>query len=199
MKIKLCTIVSLILCAAVSAGCGKSGQQEPTATAAASAEPASESSETAGADAEKGESVYKVLVADQFGEPVSGARVQFCSDEMCLFAVTGTDGIAEFETDEGQGYEVHLFKVPDNYESDDTVYPVPDKYCTVEVTAYLKEDAADITDDTYSEEDYNNMTIESLGIRLDIKGVYKGLNGFIAQSVIFYAAMQRLCAPICAV
>lgn len=148
MKIKLCTIVSLILCAAVSAGCGKSGQQEPTATAVASV-----STETAEADAEKRDSVYKVLVTDQFGNPVSGAKVQFCNDEMCLFSVTGTDGIAEFKTDEGQGYEVHLFKVPENYESDDTVYPAPEKYGTVTITAYLKDDAADITDARSPEED----------------------------------------------
>ena len=72
---------------------------------------------------------------------------------MCLFSVTGTDGIAEFETDEGQGYEVHLFKVPENYESDATVYPAPEKYGTVTITAYLKDDAADITDTRSPEED----------------------------------------------
>ena len=148
MKIKLCTIVSLILCAAVSAGCGKSGQQEPTATAAASV-----SAETAEADAEKRDSVYKVLVTDQFGNPVSGAKVQFCNDEMCLFSVTDASGTAEFETDEGKGYEVHLFKVPENYESDDTVYPAPEKYGTVTITAYHKEDDADITDALSPEKD----------------------------------------------
>ena len=148
MKIKLCTIVSLILCAAVSAGCGKSGQQEPTATAAASV-----SAETAEADAEKRDSVYKVLVTNQFGNPVSGAKVQFCNDEMCLFSVTDASGTAEFETDEGQGYEVHLFKVPKNYESDDTVYPAPEKYGTVTITAYLKEDDTDITDARSPEKD----------------------------------------------
>lgn len=148
MKKTLCSVVTLVFCAAVSAGCGKSGQQEPTATAAASV-----SAETAEADAENRDSVYKVLVTDQFGNPVSGAEVQFCNDEMCLFSVTDASGIAEFETDKGQGYEVHLFKVPENYESDDTVYPAPEKYGTVTITAYLKEDAADITDARSPEKD----------------------------------------------
>ena len=148
MKKTLCSVVALVFCAAVLAGCGKSGQQEPTATAVASV-----SAETAEADAEKRDSVYKVLVTDQFGNPVSGAKVQFCNDEMCLFSVTDASGTAAFETDEGQGYEVHLFKVPENYESDDTVYPAPEKYGTVTITAYLKDDAADITDVRSPEED----------------------------------------------
>lgn len=60
------------------------------------------------------QSGYSVLVTDEDGEPVANVKVQLCTDSTCFVAVTGEDGIAEFDVKSGE-YEVHVLKVPEGF------------------------------------------------------------------------------------
>ena len=64
---------------------------------------------------------YRVFVADEKGNPVQGAAVQFCSDSQCMMAKTDENGMAVFEVEPGS-YSVHILKVPSDYEKHLTEY-----------------------------------------------------------------------------
>ena len=89
--------------------------------------------ETAPPVAENGEGVYRVIVADEDGEMVEGAMVQFCSDTSCMMGKTDAEGIASFEAEEGE-YTVHVLKVPEGYEGTNEEFPTLDTYCDICVT-----------------------------------------------------------------
>ena len=59
--------------------------------------------------------VYRVIVADEDGDLVEGAVVQFCSDSTCTMGKTDENGVAEFNAEEGI-YTVHILKVPEGYQ-----------------------------------------------------------------------------------
>ena len=73
-----------------------------------------------------GDKNYEVLVSDESGAPVSGVKVQFCSDTECMMETTGENGIAVFEREAGE-YTVHVLTVPEGYASDSTEYSAPDE------------------------------------------------------------------------
>ena len=80
---------------------------------------------------------YRVFVADEKGDPVQGAAVQFCSDSQCMMAKTDENGMAVFEVEPGS-YSVHILKVPSDYEKHLTEYRLSDTYSDVVVVLNFK-------------------------------------------------------------
>ena len=70
---------------------------------------------------------YTIKVVDEASDPVSGATVQFCSDDKCKMAKTGSDGTVMFDDPEGV-YTVHILKVPKGYKNNDSEYKTDDHY-----------------------------------------------------------------------
>ncbi len=68
---------------------------------------------------------YRVYCADEKGNPVAGATIQFCSDVSCMMKKTDETGLAIFAEQPGH-YTVHLLKPPKGYEKDSTEYPAPE-------------------------------------------------------------------------
>ena len=58
--------------------------------------------------------VYKVVVKDEQGNPVSGAMVQLCEGSVCKPKATDANGVAEYATEEAD-YEVKLMRLPTGY------------------------------------------------------------------------------------
>ena len=80
---------------------------------------------------------YRVFVADEKGNPVQGAAVQFCSDSQCMMAKTDENGMAVFAVEPGS-YSVHILKVPSDYEKHLTEYRLSDTYSDVVVVLNFK-------------------------------------------------------------
>ncbi|MBR1659130.1 MAG: redoxin domain-containing protein [Oscillospiraceae bacterium] len=76
---------------------------------------------------------YRVYVMDEDGNPVEGAKVQFCSDDMCRFANTDANGLATFESDKGV-YSVHILKVPEGYVKNDTEFTTLEEYSDIVIS-----------------------------------------------------------------
>ena len=75
----------------------------------------------------------RILVKDEAGTPVKGARVQFCSDSECMLGTTDATGLATFEVPEGT-YTVHVLKVPEGYKKNPDEYKTSDTYCDVYIS-----------------------------------------------------------------
>ena len=90
--------------------------QAPATPAAAPAQPAQPAEQAAPAQpaAEADKKDYRVIVKDESGAPVEGARVQFCDDVTCMFSKTDETGTASFAAEQGQ-YTVHIQKAPEGY------------------------------------------------------------------------------------
>ena len=79
------------------------------------------------------DSVYRVLVKDEDGNPVPGTAVQFCSDTACMMGETDETGTVEFPEEKGH-YTVHILEAPEEYLADDTEYTL-EEFC--DLTVYL--------------------------------------------------------------
>ena len=86
---------------------------------------------------------YTVIVMDEDGNPVPGAKVQFCSDVECVAGVTDESGTARFDKEAG-AYTVHILEVPNGYAPDDTEYNAPST--PGKVTIVLKAEAREEAD-----------------------------------------------------
>ena len=82
---------------------------------------------------ESEDGLYHVKVVNKAGEPVQGARIQFCSDTFCMMGKTDADGIASWEMEAGT-YEIHVNKVPQGYADVEDVIPAPEEPGTVVIT-----------------------------------------------------------------
>ncbi len=80
--------------------------------------------EKAEAEASSAEA-YRICVRDEASNPVSGAVVQFCRDDLCLMGTTDESGRTAFAEPEGR-YEVHVLKAPDGYLADEKTYAMTD-------------------------------------------------------------------------
>ncbi len=78
--------------------------------------------------------VYRVIVQDESGAGVKGARVQFCSDIECTMAETDENGIASFGDFNEGSYTVHVLTVPEGFEKDSSEYKTPETYGDVTIT-----------------------------------------------------------------
>ena len=87
-----------------------------------------------GASADTGNATeYRIICVDEYGLPVAGCTVQFCSDNTCMMAKTDENGIAAFQEPPGH-YTVHLLKPPAGYAKDSTEYIAPEMYGDVIIT-----------------------------------------------------------------
>ncbi len=79
------------------------------------------------------DSLYRVIVIDEDGSPVSGVTVQFCSETACMMGETDETGTAIFEEPMGH-YTVHILKAPEGYIVDEAEYPLE---AFADLTIYL--------------------------------------------------------------
>ena len=91
---------------------GDISEYEKTIDSLLNHEKVSESSAQPAAETDKTD--YRVIVKDESGAPVAGARVQFCDDVTCMFGKTDETGTASFAAEQGQ-YTVHIQKAPEGY------------------------------------------------------------------------------------
>ena len=159
MKRPIALLLALCLTAAL-VGCGEAAA--PTATAVPSAV----------------KDGYRVLVTDEYGAPVAGVTVQFCSDSECMLGETDDSGVAAFEQ-AGGSYTVHLLRVPERYAPDDTEYPAPAEPGLVTIVLHPAEAAAD------SE---NVIDAPQLGFRFVPPDTYESARGTLNWSVRYLSA-----------
>ena len=81
-----------------------------------------------------GASEYRVLCVDEAGQPVAGAKIQFCTNDVCMMGVTDESGAAVFDADPGTSNIIHLLKAPEGYAPDSTEYHAPESYGDVTIT-----------------------------------------------------------------
>ncbi len=86
---------------------------------------------------ENSENAYRIFVVDENAVPVAGAMVQFCTDSMCMMAVTDADGMASFDETPGV-YDVHILQVPDGYEQTVEGFKTKDVYSDMYITIEKK-------------------------------------------------------------
>ena len=75
---------------------------------------------------------YDVYVTDENG-PVEGVMIQFCSSTSCTMEKTDAEGLVSFSMPAGEIYDIHVLKVPEGYEKDDTVYHTEDEKSDVQI------------------------------------------------------------------
>lgn len=59
--------------------------------------------------------LYRFLCVDEDGNPISGVKLQICTDEMCTMQTSSADGRIEFAGDPQQ-YSIHVYSCPEGYE-----------------------------------------------------------------------------------
>ncbi len=67
------------------------------------------------------DSVYRIIVVDEDGNPVPEVTVQFCSDTACMIGETDETGTAEFRQPEGH-YTVHILDAPEEYQEEENEF-----------------------------------------------------------------------------
>ena len=67
--------------------------------------------------AEAAPGMYILHIADQYGSPVPGAAVQFCTDTSCVFQEAGETGVIMFAGPQDT-YHVKLLEVPEGFSFD---------------------------------------------------------------------------------
>lgn len=87
---------------------------------------------TANAVTENHDILYNVYVTDENG-PVGGVTIQFCSDACCMMGKTDANGQVSFTMPAGEIYDVHVLRVPEGYEKDNTAYHTTDKSSDVQI------------------------------------------------------------------
>ena len=98
----------------------------------AKAAPATAKSATSSGAVANDKGVFRVIVLDTNGDPVTGAMLQFCDDTACRMGETDENGAASFPgAAEGHPYTVHLLEVPDEYEMTEEEYTSLDTFCDV--------------------------------------------------------------------
>ena len=116
MKKAISIILALTLGATLLTGCGSTQQGTGAADAGASGDASATAAVSTAEDAEVPEGAYVIYVKDaESGNPIEGAKIQFCSDLECRLGTTDGTGMAVFEADPGD-YTAHLLKTPEGYE-----------------------------------------------------------------------------------
>lgn len=110
-----------------------SGEGSVESLSGESSEEETEESQLAARVETNDDSLYRVIVLDEDGSPVSGVMVQFCSDTACMMGETDETGTAIFEEPLGR-YTVHILKAPEEYAADEAEYPLE---AFADLTIYL--------------------------------------------------------------
>ncbi len=88
--------------------------------------------DAANAIAENLDVLYNVYVTDENG-PVAGVTIQFCSSTSCKMGKTDAEGLVSFSMPAGEIYDIHVLRLPEGYEKDDTVYHTEDEKSDVQI------------------------------------------------------------------
>lgn len=133
MKKYVAIVVMICLSASLLMGCGGSGGGDKNVGAQSKAKEQAVVQQQSEAKAEKTQAKeqadqkvteelpsqtdgYAIFVRDANSkEPLSGVKVQFCSDTMRMMGVTDNTGVAVFNMDPGN-YEAHILKPPAGYQ-----------------------------------------------------------------------------------
>ena len=102
MNIKPIALMLALFALLVLTSCKSASEEEvqmPSATAAAAPD-------------------WDIRILDDRGDPVSGARLQFCTDALCVMAVSDNEGRVDFNG-EKDAYEVHVLSLPAGYVYDE--------------------------------------------------------------------------------
>ena len=128
MKISL-----LLICAALVAGTPVIGAYTDRYEPVAETLPEEEVEETPlTAHVETNEdSLYRVIVVDEDGNPIPEVAVQFCSDTACMLGETDETGTAVFEEEKGH-YTVHILEAPEEYIVEEEVFTL-EEFCDLTV------------------------------------------------------------------
>lgn len=132
----------LVLCMALClCACGGGNETEGTSNSSTQSTAASSSTQSTAASSSSeavsdGKVEYKVTVLDPDGNPVVGAWVQICLEDLCYNPVgTDEDGVAIFRLEEMEGYKTKLAAPLDGYVDGDYIYFAEGSY---EVTITLE-------------------------------------------------------------
>lgn len=135
IKHLLAILLALCLVFALCACSGDSGETNETSTAPSdgSTEETQESTEETVSG-----TVYTVKVADEAGNPISGAMVQMCQGGNCMPMATNAEGVAVYTMQEEADYEVKFVTLPTGYDytTQETVFHFADG--SFELTITLK-------------------------------------------------------------
>ena len=133
MKKYVAIIIMICLSASLLMGCGGSGGGDKSVGAQPGEEAQAEVRQQAKAQTETAQAEeqtdnqltgelpsqtdgYVIFVKDaNTEEPLTGVKVQFCSDIQCMMAVTDNTGAAVFNVDPGN-YQAHILKPPAGYQ-----------------------------------------------------------------------------------
>ena len=122
MKKIVMFVIVLTMGVALLAGCGSAEQGKKsigTASVSKGAVNADVAAPAANAGAKTSDGKYEIYVLDaETEEPVTGVKVQFCSDTQCLMGKTDDKGCAVFDEAPGN-YTAHVLKAPEGYEKTD--------------------------------------------------------------------------------
>ena len=87
-----------------------------TAASLAGSEPLSPAEpRTDDVQAEEETDVYTLLIVDQFGDPVPGVFVNFCTDTFCALTQTDENGLIRYQG-EPMVYHLTVLNVPEGYD-----------------------------------------------------------------------------------
>lgn len=113
MMLVLTMALGLVACAQPENPTESTPKQEPSNPGSTS------SSQTQPSSTQKEEPGYVVTVVDQDGNPVAGATVLLCDENMCYAPVkTNENGVAEFSQKDVTGAKSKISKAPEGYTID---------------------------------------------------------------------------------
>ena len=77
------------------------------------------------------DTVYRIIVTNEDGDPVPEVAVQFCSDNTCKMGETDEAGTAVFQNEKGC-YKVHILEAPEEYIVDETEFTL-EEFCDLTI------------------------------------------------------------------
>ncbi len=83
-----------------------------------------------------GDSVYRVIVIDEDGNPIPEVKIQFCSDSTCMTGETDETGTAVFQEEKGH-YTAHILKAPEEYDVIDSEFTL-EEFCDLTIILYRR-------------------------------------------------------------
>lgn len=110
-KMVLALLLAALLMPACTAAMGEGAT--PAADIAAKFAAFLERLESAGGE----ETEPRAVVVDQYGDPVPGAYVTFCTDALCELCLSDENGALPFEGEPGE-YHLSVVRVPEGYAFD---------------------------------------------------------------------------------
>lgn len=131
MKKSLLLLLCVLLCATLlMAACTPTETPDPGKDPGTEETPGTGDGGNEGGDGEgeepeldkNGKMTYKAYVKDQNGDPVVGALLNFCIDDLCMPSDTNADGLAKNKYLPGTEVHVAINTLPDGYTAETIDY-----------------------------------------------------------------------------